>query len=164
VSLVITEVGAEAASLLAALHGEGISEAGPAWTEAAFATLLALPGRCAFVADEARQPLGFVPMGFVLLGLAADEAEVITLAVLPDARRRGIGAALVAAAAREAAARGATRLFLEVAEDNAPARALYARAGFLPVGRRKGYYARPAAAVDALVLALTLSSCLSPSS
>ncbi len=158
-SLVITEAGVEAAALLAALHGEGIGEAGPAWTEAAFATLLALPGRCAFVADEAGQPLGFV-----LLGLAADEAEVITLAVLPDARRRGIGAALVAAAAREAAARGATRLFLEVAEDNAPARALYARAGFVPVGRRKGYYARPAAAVDALVLALILSSCLSPSS
>lgn len=158
-SLVITEAGAEAASLVASLHAHGIGEAGPAWTGDAFATLLALPGRCAFIAGEAGEPLGFV-----LLGLAADEAEVITLAVLPAARRRGIGAALVAAAAREAATRGATRLFLEVAEDNAPARALYARTGFVPVGRRKGYYARESGAVDALVLALALSSCLSPSS
>lgn len=158
-SLVITEAGAEAASLLASLHAHGIGEAGPAWTGDAFATLLALPGRGAFVAEEAGQPVGFM-----LLGLAADEAEVITLAVLPAARRRGIGAALVGAAAREASVRGATRLFLEVAEDNAPARALYGRAGFVPIGRRKGYYAREPGPVDALVLALTLSSCLSPSS
>lgn len=155
-SLVIAEAGPEAAPLLAALHATAIGEAGPAWTEAAFATLLALPGRLALVAAEAEAPLGFV-----LLGLAADEAEILTLAVLPASRRRGAGAALVAAAAREAAARGATRLFLEVAEDNAPARALYARAGFVPVGRRKGYYAREGGAVDALVLVLALALTLS---
>jgi ribosomal-protein-alanine N-acetyltransferase len=153
VSPTITEAGAEAAALLAALHERGIGAAGPAWTEAAFATLLALPGRRAFIAGE-----GDAPVGFILLGLAADEAEIITLAVLPAARRRGVGAALVTAAGREAAARGAARLFLEVAEDNAPARALYSRAGFLPVGRRKGYYTHEGGAVDALVLSLSLSS------
>jgi ribosomal-protein-alanine N-acetyltransferase len=153
VTLAVTAAGTEAAALLAALHRQGIGGAGPAWDEAAFAALLTLPGRQALIAAQ-----GGAPLGLLLLGLAADEAEVITLAVLPEARRRGVGAALVAAAAREARARGAARLFLEVAEDNAPARALYAAAGFVQVGRRKGYYARAEGAVDALVLSLTLSS------
>lgn len=152
-SLHLSGAGAEAAALLAALHEGGIGRAGPAWTEAAFAALLALPGRRAVIASEAGMPLGFV-----LLGLAADEAEIITLAVLPAARRRGLGAALLTAAMREARVRGATRLFLEVAEDNAPARALYAGQGFAEVGRRRAYYARPGRAADALVLALSLSS------
>jgi ribosomal-protein-alanine N-acetyltransferase len=153
VSLSVTAVGVEAAPLLAALHQAGIGEAGPAWDEAAFASLLALPGRLALVAAEEGEPLGML-----LLGLVADEGEIITLAVLPGARRRGLGAALLAAAAAEAAGRGVARLFLEVAEDNAPARALYAGAGFVPVGRRKSYYARAGGAVDALMLALSLFS------
>jgi ribosomal-protein-alanine N-acetyltransferase len=56
-----------------------------------------------------------------------------------------------------AAAQGATRLFLEVADDNAAALALYARAGFSEAGRRPGYYARPdGGRQDALILALNL--------
>jgi ribosomal-protein-alanine N-acetyltransferase len=148
----VAPLGAEGAALLAALHAVGIGDAGPAWDEAAFAGLLALPGRTALVASSDAGPAGFL-----LLGQAADEAEIITLAVLPGTRRRGIGRALVSAAAAHAAASGATRLFLEVGEDNAPARALYAGAGFVPVGRRRGYYARAGGAVDALVLALPLT-------
>lgn len=148
----VVPLGVEGAGLLAALHAAGIGAAGPAWDEAAFAGLLALPGRIALVASGASGPAGFL-----LLGQAADEAEIITLAVLPTARRRGIGRALVSAAAAHAAAAGATRLFLEVADDNAPALALYARAGFVPVGRRRGYYARAGGAVDARVLALPLT-------
>jgi ribosomal-protein-alanine N-acetyltransferase len=73
--------------------------------------------------------------------------------VPPAARRRGIGRSLVAAACRRAEDSGAAAVFLEVAEDNPAARALYARCGFDPVGRRPGYYRRPSgAAVDALVL------------
>jgi ribosomal-protein-alanine N-acetyltransferase len=145
----IAPAGVEGAALLAALHAGGIGAAGPAWDEAAFASLLGLPGRIALVAAE-----GEDPAGFVLLGVAADEAEIITLAVLPRARRRGIGRALAMAAAAHAAASGATRLFLEVAEDNGPALALYAGAGFVAVGRRRGYYG---GVVDARVLALSLS-------
>ncbi|WP_291299315.1 GNAT family N-acetyltransferase [Elioraea sp.] len=148
----IAPVGPEGAGLLAALHAGGIGEAGPAWDEAAFASLLAVPGRIALVASGAEGPLGFV-----LLGRAVDEAEIITLAVLAGARRRGIGRALVAEAASHAAAAGATRLFLEVAEDNAAALALYDAAGFVPVGRRRGYYGRETGAVDARVLALALT-------
>ena len=71
----------------------------------------------------------------------------------PQARRRGIGAALVEAAALEAARLGATTLFLEVATDNPAALALYERSGFEQAGRRRGYYAREGQPpADALVL------------
>lgn len=87
--------------------------------------------------------------GFVLARAAADEAEILTLAVVPAWRRRGLGAALLAAAQRRAASLGAAQLFLEVAADNDAARALYAGAGFEAVGLRRGYYA---GGRDALVL------------
>lgn len=92
---------------------------------------------------------------FILCRVVADEAEILTLATAPAVRGQGLGRRLVEAAAETAALRGATRLFLEVADDNAAALALYARTGFIEVGRRRAYYARPgAAAVDARVLAL----------
>jgi ribosomal-protein-alanine N-acetyltransferase len=78
--------------------------------------------------------------------------------VRPGARRHGVGTELVARGAAEAAARGAKRLFLEVADDNAAARALYARAGFAEAGRRPRYYARAdGSRRDALLLALNLA-------
>jgi ribosomal-protein-alanine N-acetyltransferase len=149
VSVAVAEAGAEAAALCAALHAGGIGDAGPPWNEAAFAALCAIPGRRILIADEAG-----VPAGLLLLGLAADEAEILTLAVLPASRRRGVARALVTAAASLAEAAGARRLFLEVAEGNAAARALYAGLGFVPVGRRRRYYP---GGDDALVLALSLS-------
>ena len=96
--------------------------------------------------------------GFILMRGVVDEAEILTLAVRPEARQTGLGAALVEAGAREAARRGATRLFLEVAEDNVAGRALYARTGFMEAGRRAAYYARSdGSPIDALVLSRDLS-------
>jgi ribosomal-protein-alanine N-acetyltransferase len=149
-SLAVDEATGGSAGLLAALHAAGIGSAGPAWDAAAFAALLALPGRCALIATAADEPAGLA-----LIGIAADEAELLTLAVLPGFRRRGIGRALVAAACARASASGATRLFLEVGEANAPARRLYAGFGFRAVGRRQRYYP---GGEDALVLALGLSA------
>jgi len=103
------------------------------WDAAAFAILLAQPGVEALGDAE----------GFVLIRMVVDEAEILTLAVAPGARRQGYGRALVEAAAARALAMGAERLFLEVAEDNAPAQDLYRAAGFTEAGRRPGYYARP---------------------
>lgn len=98
------------------------------------------------------------PHGFALLRVVLDEAEILTIATAPMAQRQGHGTALLADAMAQAQANGAARLFLEVAADNAPARGLYARAGFTQCGHRKGYYARPgAAAVDALLLARDLA-------
>ena len=108
------------------------------------AATLATPGSFALVAGDA---------GFVLCRAAADECEILSIGVVPKSRGQGLGARLLAAAIDAARTRGAARLFLEVAEDNAAARALYAKGGFETVARRTGYYA---AGIDALVLALDL--------
>ncbi|MFN3847620.1 MAG: ribosomal protein S18-alanine N-acetyltransferase [Paracoccaceae bacterium] len=91
--------------------------------------------------------------GFLIGRAVAGEAELLTLAVSPDLRRLGMGRRLVHTFLTEAAARGATSAFLEVAASNFPAIALYEQTGFAPVGRRKGYYRGPNGTQDdALVL------------
>jgi ribosomal-protein-alanine N-acetyltransferase len=71
---------------------------------------------------------------------AAGEAELLRVAVSPAARRRGLGAALLRAAARDLAAAGVARLYLEVRAGNEPARRLYERDGWRVLGLRAGYY------------------------
>jgi ribosomal-protein-alanine N-acetyltransferase len=79
-------------------------------------------------------------VGYVGMWLCWGEAHVLTLAVKPDQRRRGVGAAILEAALRHAAARGCHYATLEYRASNRAAAALYARFGFRVVGRRKGYY------------------------
>ena len=74
------------------------------------------------------------------------------MGVLPETRRRGIGRALLRAVFAETERRSGASIVLEVAADNAAARAFYAGLGFLPVGRRPRYYSRPASVMDALIL------------
>ena len=129
---------------LADLHAEAFDAP---WVAPSLSALLASPGVFAVEEDD----------GFILIRVVADEAEILTLAVRPEARRQGVGARLVQAAAGRAAGQGAARLFLEVAEDNAAARALYARCGFSEVGRRRGYYPSSGGGrIDALMLARDL--------
>lgn len=135
-------VGPEDAAALAALHAAAFPPA-EAWGPDALRLMLEMPGAFALRAAE----------GFVLARAVAGEAEILTLAVAPPARRQGLGRALVLAAATGAALRGAEALFLEVSEANAPARALYAALGCAEVGRRRRYYADGS---DALVLRLDL--------
>jgi ribosomal-protein-alanine N-acetyltransferase len=146
----IKAVGAEAAALLAEMHAESFP-ANQAWGVSAITLMLGLPGHFGLLAARQDQPLGFA------LGRAqADQAEILTIAVRPGARGQGVGRALVNALLAEAAKRGALELFLEVAEPNAAARALYTGAGAKEVGRRRRYYADGA---DALVLRLPLEGC-----
>ncbi|MEQ9335588.1 MAG: GNAT family N-acetyltransferase [Miltoncostaeaceae bacterium] len=84
-------------------------------------------------------------------------AEVHVARLLTRLCGGGTDGRLLAAALRLSAARGATRMVLEVSEANAAARALYDAAGFSPVGRRRGYYRGACGAEDALVLARHLS-------
>lgn len=129
---------------LAALHAEAF--AAP-WSADTFAGLLAQPGVLAV--NE--------PDGFILIRTVVDEAEILTLAVAPSARRHGLGRRLVEAAAVAAVQAGATRLFLEVADDNTAARGLYERTGFIPIGRRKAYYAgADGSRTDAVVMSRDL--------
>jgi len=133
---------------LAALHAEAFETP---WDAASLTALLDSPG--VFAVEQ--------PDGFILIRVVADEAEILTLAVRPAARRNGLGGRLVEAAVVRAAAHGAARMFLEVAEDNVAARALYARAGFVEAGRRRGYYARSdGSREDALILALNFAATL----
>ena len=97
------------------------------------------------------------PHGFALAQVAADEAELLTIAVVPEARRRGVGARLLARVEALARARGAERMLLEVAADNDPAIALYGRAGYAETARRRGYYRHAEGATDALILARPLA-------
>lgn len=96
------------------------------------------------------------PGGFLMAQVVAGEAELLTLAVDPGARRQGIGRALVAGFLAEAKARGAESAFLEVAEGNAPARALYAAMGFAETGRRRGYYKGAGRQEDAILMSSPL--------
>ncbi len=95
---------------------------------------------------------GLAPAGFALYRAVDGEAELLTISVMPEARRSGIGADLLAACEDGARASGAARLFLEVAEGNVAARALYDRAGYRECGRRKGYYRRPDTTSDDAVV------------
>ena len=130
---------------LAALHASAFDDLPPPWTAAAFAGLLADPA--VILALDAAP----TPGGFILGRRAGPEAEILTLAVHPRSRRRGLGLRLLGRL--EAALDGAEEIFLEVAETNAAARALYAQAGYHAVGRRRRYFRRDTGPdVDALVL------------
>ncbi|MBV8971580.1 MAG: GNAT family N-acetyltransferase [Sphingomonadaceae bacterium] len=108
---------------------------GEAWSQAQVLGSLATGTAWARVARDAA-----IPLGFTLCRDVGGEAELLLIGVAPAARRRGIGAALLTAAVRDAAERGDTALFLEVRDGNAAALALYRAAGFAIVGRRPAYY------------------------
>ncbi|MFB9148494.1 GNAT family N-acetyltransferase [Roseovarius ramblicola] len=128
---------------LAATHTRAFAGQGRNWSAVEFAALLDSPH--VFVVGDAR--------AFALGRAIADEAELLTLATDPAHRRTGLARAALAAFEAEARARGAQRGFLEVAADNAAARALYAAARWHGCACRPGYYPRAdAEAVDALVM------------
>ncbi len=93
-------------------------------------------------------------VGYLLLSLAADEAEIVTVAVRPSLRRRGIAATLLKEALSCARDNGASHCYLEVRESNLAAQRLYEKMGFVVVGRRKMYYSAPEE--DALVMKLSM--------
>lgn len=132
---------------LAALHARCFTVPRP-WGAAEFAGLQADPLAFLLVEGDA---------GFLLGRAVAGEAELLTLAVAPEARRRGLGRKLVARFLYQARLRAAERAFLEVEAGNMAALRLYQSAGFVESGRRRGYYTGPdGQRSDALVLARTL--------
>ena len=139
----IEPVGGEACELLASLHARAFEKP---WSATEIATMLENPAVVAFV------EIGAAPQGFIIAWAVAGEAEVLTVAVVPEARRQGVGAALVSEAAAAALARGAQSMHLEVAEPNVAARALYTKLGFAEAGRRRDYYATEQGWVDAIVM------------
>ena len=127
---------------MAAIHGRCFTVPRP-WGVAEFAAIVSDP--LCFTLIESG--------GFIIGRAVADEAEILTLAVPPEARRQGTGQALVQGFLAEAKNRGAAQAFLEVAANNQAAISLYLRAGFANAGLRRGYYGHAdAAALDALVM------------
>lgn len=127
---------------------------GRGWSVEEIADLLAAPGVTGLVARRA-SPFGTRgPVGFLIARAAADEAEILTVAVLPAWRSRGVGRSLLEAALRRLYADRVGPVFLEVDAGNAPAVALYRRQGFRQVAERRGYY--EAGAGDDAGLALVM--------
>lgn len=139
----IAAVGVDASDMLVALHARAFEKP---WSADEFAKLLQNPTTFALVSPAV------APVGFILGWAVAGEAEILTVAVAPEARRQGVGRELVTAAAAAAIVRGASSIHLEVAEDNGAARALYAGLGYQETGRRGGYYAGAGAPVDAILM------------
>jgi ribosomal-protein-alanine N-acetyltransferase len=141
----------ERAEEIAELHAKLFT---PPWDANAVRGLLEHPAATSLVA-VAGSPKAVI--GFVIGQLAADEAEILSIGVAPNWQRAGVAAGLLQGLSRAARRGDAKRIFLDVAEDNEAALALYRKLGFLEAGRRKGYYQRPGSKpVDALTLVLTL--------
>ena len=139
------------AAAMALIHAAAFSPA-ERWGPVEMALQLCLPGACGLIC--------LLPLpqeggggGFILCRIAADEAEVLTLAVTPAVQGRGLGRRLLRGALDPSQARGAASIFLEVSPGNTHALALYASAGFAQVGCRPRYY--PGGG-DALVLRCSL--------
>jgi [ribosomal protein S18]-alanine N-acetyltransferase len=149
--------GPDRAAEVASLHAQLFD---PAWSEDSIRNSLDHPASTAFVAFDGRTRQA---VGFVMGQLAADEAEIISIGVIKDWQRHGLGRRMVEGLARAIERAEAKRLFLEVAADNDAAMGLYLGLGFTATGLRRGYYERKQGpAADALTLALTIGQQVKP--
>ena len=128
------------------------------WPPRAIAEIIAMAGVFGRIAVDDSGAEDQAAVGLVLAQDLGTECEILTLGVMPAQRRAGIGGALLLAIIEEARQRGRVILFLEVAEDNIAARALYTAHGFIQVGRRTNYYRRSSGLADALILRLLLAT------
>src|SRR5262249_22859663 len=132
------------AAAIAALHAASFQRG---WGEDEVYRLLIEKNVVAHRAIIGRAITGNTLAGFILSRLAAGEAEILSIAVARKQRGRGLSRPLLDLNLRRLAGLGARTVFLEVDENNGPARALYRRAGFSDVGRRNSYYQNGAAAL-----------------
>jgi len=146
--MTLVPAGPAHAAVLEALHAACFDDG---WPAGDFVRLLETPGCFALIAMVADEPAGLA-----VCRAAVDECELLTIGVIPEFRRRHLGFSLLNATFATARGHGAVRYFLDVAEDNLAACALYCSVGFAQVGRRPNYYRRAGAGVAALVLALDL--------
>ena len=128
---------------------DAVCESHP-FTEAQFLEELEAPHARVLVAVEADEPLGFIDFH-----IAADDLHINEFGVRPDARRRGIGRALMDAALAAGREAGCVLASLEARVSNEPACALYEKAGFKSAGLRRRFYRDPQE--DAVIYLLSLS-------
>ena len=121
------------------------------WTEGNFRDALAAGNLCLVATLEQRVA------GLAVLRMAAGEAELLTMAIRPELRRRGLGRRLLAEVVTRAADYGADVMWLDVRVSNAAAIALYRAAGFVEIGRRKDYYRTAIGREDAMMMRLAMA-------
>lgn len=138
------------AGRLAQLHGASFHRG---WGEGEFEQMLRERNTLVH-----RLMLGRKIIGFAVSRMAADEAEILSIAVAASHRGRGLSRGLLHGHLGHLAGRGVRTVFLEVEETNAPARRLYERMGFAGAGRRERYYQQPGGEqLSALVMRRDLS-------
>ncbi len=137
------------ADLPAVLAAEAVLHESP-WSSGNFRDSIAADHQL-WVAEDGDALLGYAVSSQVL-----DEAELLTIGILPAYQRRGYGRELLRQVLTKAHAAGAQKMFLEVRSGNHPAHALYLREGFAEIGRRRGYYPAKAGREDAIVMAFDM--------
>ncbi len=141
---------AKDAKALAALHGRCFPRPWKAEDFRRYADMSSYPGLLAWIGPQL--------VGFVIVSIAGDEAEILTLGTDSAVRRQGIASALLTRMMENVADLGAAVIFLEVGIANEGARALYERHDFVSEGLRKGYYDMPDGPQDAVIMKRTLQS------
>ncbi len=140
----IGRVGSDFSDALAEVHGSSFTTG---WSSGDIASMLSSAGTVALLASS-----GDRPVGMVLLRAMGDEAEVLTLATVPQFRKRGVAKRMIQSAESYLVALNVSAVHLEVAADNDAAIGLYVAAGFRQSGLRKGYYVRGATRIDAILM------------
>jgi ribosomal-protein-alanine N-acetyltransferase len=141
------------ADLAALVHLEGSAFSDP-WTARMLEEALVAVGAVNFVALAEERVAGSI-----MARQVAGEGEILTIAVEPGLRRRGVGRSLLNAAIDAMASHGTHTVWLEVRESNTAARVMYLGAGFVAAGVRRGYYRRPTE--DAVILKREIAASLS---
>ncbi|WP_018631650.1 GNAT family N-acetyltransferase [Neomegalonema perideroedes] len=141
------------AAALAEIHAAAFAEEGArGWSAAELLELCARPSARLWVASEAEG----APCAFLLCDLVLDEAEILTLATAPAARRRGAARGILRLGCDDLREESAQLLRLEVAADNISALGLYQSLGFQEIALRKAYFQRPDGRMDAKIFLLNL--------
>ncbi len=148
-ALRLAPFGPEDAKAVAALHACCFDDG---WSAEAFE---GFAGNCAYPGLLAWQ--GTHLAGFLVISIAADESEILTIGVALKQRGQGVALAMLRQLQGDLIAIGVTALFLEVGTSNERARTLYDRFGFVTVGARPDYYERRAGREDAIIMKLSLS-------
>ncbi|NVJ98762.1 MAG: ribosomal protein S18-alanine N-acetyltransferase [Alphaproteobacteria bacterium] len=150
----ITGTSEQLLSLLSKLHLSAFLPQGDAgWKAGDFRDIVEMQGVHVFVAQQGEEPIGFG-----VIRLVCDEAELITIAVEPQRQKCGAGAAIIKKIISFLKALKAEKFFLEVREDNKAAIKLYEANGFENIGRRAGYYQTLSGSrKDALCFALIIT-------
>lgn len=143
--------GPEASDILTGIHAEAFANY---WNTNDFNDFFGVPGTHAIIAQTPDESA----VGMVVLRVSHEQSDIITIAVRPPWRRRGLARLLMSQAVEMAKSLGASDMFLDVENGNIPALALYADLGFRQISRRKLYYRqKDGTYTDALVMTCKLA-------